>query len=122
MAFFFRNSTAGRMMAFYPSPMGATESRLELDAWQELEAANPILGELEDDVEAVLVNRARAERSHWLIPIDDCYRLVAVIRTRWRGFTGGKEVWEEIDRFFAELKRRSRPYRAVSARAAAQRS
>jgi hypothetical protein len=122
MAFFFRNSAAGRVMAFYPSPMGATESRLELAAWQELEAANPILSELEDDVEAVLVNRARGERSHWVVPIDDCYRLVAVIRTRWRGFTGGKEVWEEIDRFFAELRRRSRRHRAASAHAAAQRS
>jgi hypothetical protein len=41
------------------------------------------------------------------VPIDDCYRLVAVIRTRWRGFTGGKEVWLEIERFFTELDRRA---------------
>ena len=34
---------------------------------------------------------------HWLVPIDDCYELVGVIRTRWRGFGGGEEVWEEID-------------------------
>src|SRR5207248_1386854 len=50
MAFFFHSSAAGRVVAFYPSPMGATESRLELDAWQELEQANPILSQLESDV------------------------------------------------------------------------
>jgi hypothetical protein len=105
MAFFFRNSAAGRVMAFYPSPMGATESHLELTAWTELESANPVLGTLEPDVEALLINRARGARRQWLVPIDECYRLVAVIRTRWRGFTGGKEVWQEIERFFADLDR-----------------
>ena len=108
MAFFFHSSPAKRMMAFYPSPMGATESLLELPAWQAIEDANPVLGSLEPDVEALLVNRARGSRSHWLVPIDDCYRLVAVIRTRWRGFSGGKEVWEEIDRFFGQLERQAR--------------
>ena len=44
---------------FYPSPMGATESLLELDAWTQLEADNPVLRELEPDVEALLVSRAR---------------------------------------------------------------
>ena len=55
MAFFFRNSAAGRVMAFYPSPMGPTESLLELSTWDELERANPVLLELEPDVEALLV-------------------------------------------------------------------
>jgi hypothetical protein len=105
MAFFFDNSAAGRVMAFYPSPMGATESHLELSAWTELAAANPVLATLEPDVEALLVNRARGARRQWLVPIDDCYRLVAVIRTRWRGFTGGREVWQELERFFEDLDR-----------------
>ncbi len=103
MAFFFRNSAAGRVMAFYPSPMGPTESHLGLNSWTELESANPVLATLEPDVEALLVDRARGARRHWLVPIDDCYRLVAVIRTRWRGFTGGREVWQEIERFFEHL-------------------
>ncbi len=97
MAFFFWDSVAGRVRAFYPSPMGPTESLLGLEAWQELD--------LEPDVEALLVDRSRG---CWVVPIDDCYRLVAVIRTRWRGFTGGREVWEEIDRFFADLDRRAK--------------
>src|SRR3954451_7510294 len=57
MAFFFDHSAAGRVVAFYPSPMGPTESQLELDTWAELVAATPILGTLEPDVEVLLVNR-----------------------------------------------------------------
>lgn len=108
MAFFFRDSRSGRVQAFYPSPMGATESLLGLEAWEQLERANPVLGGLASDVEALLVNRARGARQHFLVPVDECYRLVAVIRTRWRGFTGGKEVWEELGRFFDGLERRAR--------------
>jgi hypothetical protein len=116
MAFFFRASREGRVMAFYPSPMGATESLLGLEAWVALEEANPVLREMEPDTEALLVNRARGARQHFLVPVDECYRLVGLIRTRWRGFTGGKEVWEEIGRFFGELERRARPRQSNVAR------
>jgi hypothetical protein len=108
MAFFFHSSAAGRVVAFYPGPMGATESLLELSAWEAIAGANPVLADMEPDVEALLVNRARGAHDCWLVPIDDCYGLVGLIRTRWRGLTGGKEVWEEIGRFFAALDRRSR--------------
>jgi hypothetical protein len=108
MAFFFHHSAEGRVRAYYPSPMGPTESQLELDAWQALEAANPVLGTLEPDVEALLVNRALGARQHWIVPIDECYGLVGLIRTSWRGFTGGAEVWQGIRSRFEELDRRSR--------------
>ena len=108
MAFFFYSSKQQRMMAFYPSPMGATESMLELGAWRELEHDNPLLAELEPDIEALLVNRAGDARDYFLVPIDDCYSLVGLIRSRWKGLSGGTEVWEEITRFFAELDRRSK--------------
>jgi hypothetical protein len=108
MAFFFHHSGAGRTVAFYPSPMGPTESALELSAWDELAEANPVLRTLEPDVEAVLVNRARGARQHFLVPIEDPYRLVGLIRTRWRGLTGGEEVWREIEAFFRELSERSK--------------
>ena len=42
-AFFFHNSQLGRAAAFYPSPAGATESLLPLDAWEAIVAANPPL-------------------------------------------------------------------------------
>jgi hypothetical protein len=103
MAFFFDSSEAGRLQAFYPGPMGATESLLELGAWDDLVRDNPVLETLEPDVEALLVNRARGARVHLVVPIDDCYRLVGIIRTRWRGLSGGEEVWKAIDGFFKEV-------------------
>src|SRR5919205_1661637 len=108
MAFFFYSTPSERVVAFYPSPMGPTESLLMLSAWEELERSNRVLGGMERDVEALLVNRVRGAREHFLVPIDECYRLVGLIRTRWRGLTGGREVWEEIERFFESLDARSR--------------
>jgi hypothetical protein len=108
MAFFFHSSPDERVVAFYPSPMGPTESLLRLEAWAELERANPVLAGLAHDVEALLVNRARGARAQWLVPIEDCYRLVGLIRTQWKGLSGGRQVWDEIERFFTELDRRSR--------------
>ena len=108
MAFFFYSAPAERVVAFYPSPMGPTESLLKLGAWEELEKANPVLKGMERDVEALLVNRTQGAREHFLVPMDKCYSLVGLIRMHWRGFTGGQEVWEEIGLFFEELRRRSK--------------
>ena len=108
MAFFFHSTPAERVSAFYPSPAGPTECLLELEAWTELEAANPVLGEMEPDVEALLVSHARDMREHWLVPIDDCYELVGLIRTHWRGFGGGEEVWVGIRSFFDDLSTREK--------------
>jgi hypothetical protein len=99
IAFFFRAD--GKLRAFYPSPMGPTESLLPVE-----------LGvELADDVEALLVNRVRGARRQWIVPIDVCYALVGLVRTYWRGFTGGADVWRELDRFYEGLDRRSRDRR-----------
>jgi hypothetical protein len=111
MAFFFHSAPAERVVAFYPGPMGPTESLLKLSAWEELERVNPVLKGMEEDVEALLVNRARGAREHFLVPMDKCYGLVGLIRMHWRGFSGGKEVWEEIEQFFGELRRRSKTVR-----------
>jgi hypothetical protein len=89
--------------------MGPTESQLELDAWAELEAANPILRTLSPDVEALLVNRVRGARQQWIVPIDECYALIGLIRVHWRGLTGGSELWERIRLHFEALDRRARP-------------
>ena len=108
MAFFFYSTPAERVVAFYPSPMGPTESLLKLSTWEELEESNPVLKGMERDVEALLVNRARGAREHFLVPLAECYSLVGLIRSHWRGFSGGREVWEEIGRFFEELRKRSK--------------
>ena len=104
MAFFFYSTPAERVVAFYPSPMGPTESLLKLRSWEELEESNPLLKGMEQDVEALLVNRVRGAREHFLVPIDACYSLVGLIRMQWRGLSGGREVWEEIERFFEALR------------------
>ncbi len=107
LAFFFHSSPLGRVVALYPSPAGAMESLLSLDSWEEIVKENPILGEVEADVEALLVNRVRNQRDYYLAPIDECYKLVGVIRGYWRGLSGGQEVWQEIERFFTSLRKRS---------------
>lgn len=109
LAFFFRSTAVGRVTAVYPGALGATESDLDLDAWQQLELDNPVLADVEPDVEALLVRRTGGRHEHYLVPIDDCYALAGVLRTHWRGFGGGGEVWREIDSFFDRLRAQSRP-------------
>jgi hypothetical protein len=111
LAFFFHSSAANRVIAIYPSPAGPTESLLSLESWQNLVYANPFLAELEPDVEALLVNRVGPPDLHDYIraPIDQCFKLVGIIRTHWRGLSGGTEVWKEITRFSDSLKARSTP-------------
>jgi hypothetical protein len=109
MAFFFYDSQAGKMTAFYPSPAGPTESLLNLEAWNDLVHDNPLLKDIQPDVEALLVNRVKVGHEYYLAPIDKCYELVGLIRSYWKGLSGGPEVWQEIERFFVALKQRSRP-------------
>ena len=63
LVFFFRSSTAGGVVAMYPSPAGTTECELDLGPWERLVAANPVLEGLETDVEALIVNRLGARGS-----------------------------------------------------------
>ncbi len=107
MAFFRYSSRAEKMVAMYPSPAGAMESLLSLSTWQTLQDANPVLKNLQPDVEALLVNRIGTERAYFRVGIDVCFRLVGLIRGRWRGLSGGTEVWEEIREFFQRLKEQS---------------
>lgn len=112
MAFFFKSTPQSRVIALYPSPAGATESLLSFDTWEEIELENPVLREMEADVEALLVNRIGHARGfsnpeYYLTPIDECFKLVGLIRSRWRGLSGGTEVWREIGQFFGDLKAKS---------------
>ncbi|GAA3028470.1 DUF5947 family protein [Streptomyces olivoverticillatus] len=103
LAYFVRESATGQTAVGYPSPLGSTRSTVEPSVWQELSGGHPALTDLADDVEALLVHRAKGAREHWIVPLDDCYRLVAVVRTHWKGLAGGPEVWDRIERFFTEL-------------------
>jgi hypothetical protein len=114
MAFFFHSSVENRMIALYPSPAGAVESLLSLEAWNEIAENNSELRNLQPDIEALLVNRVghahgnvRAE--YFVAPIDECYKLVGLIRANWKGLSGGAEVWMEIGHFFSDLRSRADP-------------
>lgn len=101
---FFVNTAQGRVVAMYPGPAGPTESLLTFDAWADLAARSLTLAAMEPEVEALLVNRIGAERDSYLAPIDRCYELCGVLRTHWRGFSGGEDVWREIREYFARLR------------------
>jgi hypothetical protein len=107
MAFFFQSSDAGKMIVLYPSPAGATESLLDFESWQEIVQTNPQLQQMEPDTEALLVNRVQKASDYLIVPIDECYKLVGLIRTKWKGLSGGVEVWEAINDFFDDLRNRS---------------
>jgi Family of unknown function (DUF5947) len=111
LAFFFKNEPTGKVSAFYPGPAGAIESLLSLEAWSDIEKENPVLRELEPEVEALIANRVGANRGvetqYYIAPIDECYRLVGLIRLNWRGLSGGTEVWREVGKFFASLRERT---------------
>jgi hypothetical protein len=109
MAFFFHSSVEGRVIALYPSPAGAVESLLPLEAWNEIAGSNPHILALQPDIEALLINRVGQSRGYgradyFIAPIDECYRLVGLMRTSWKGLSGGEEVWIEIARFFSDLR------------------
>jgi Family of unknown function (DUF5947) len=107
LAFFFNSTPEGKTIALYPSPAGPTESLLGLDTWDEITQDNPILKEMEPDTEALLVYRVGGTHEYYLVPIDECYKLVGLIRAHWRGLSGGTEVWREIKGFFDGLKERA---------------
>ena len=111
LAFFFRNSALDRTVAFYPGPAGATESELDLDAWNAISTNDPRVGLLADDVEALLVRVPDDQGSPpqcYLVPIDACYEFVGRLRMLWHGFDGGQQAREFIDGFFAQVAARSK--------------
>ncbi|OBA86306.1 hypothetical protein A5662_02930 [Mycobacteriaceae bacterium 1482268.1] len=109
LAFFFRNSALDRTVAFYPGPAGATESELDLKAWNEIRAADPRVDMLADDTEAVLVRVPEdgSALQSYLLPVDACYEFVGRLRMLWHGFDGGQQVRSFIDDFFGILDERS---------------
>jgi hypothetical protein len=108
LVFFVVDSEFDRVVARYPSPGGATEALVPSEAWNALATDNPIFRTLAPDVEALLVNRFGSREACYRVGVDLCYRLVGIVRLHWRGFSGGNAVRQEIDRYFATLKERSR--------------
>ncbi len=107
VAFFIDSSATGGVVALYPSPAGATESEVPAETWRELRAANPVLMGLEADAEALIVNRMADPPQFAIAPIDDCYRLVGLIKLSWEGIAGGDGPERAVGGFFAELRERA---------------
>jgi Family of unknown function (DUF5947) len=108
LAFFMVRERGQGVIALYPSPAGATECELHLEAWDELVAANPALAQLEPEVEALIVNRLSEPSRHVIVPIDRSYELVGMIKSRWEGISGGSAIENAVADFFASLDGQAR--------------
>ena len=104
MAFFLVNSIRRAVVACYPSPAGATECELDLEAWEALVADNPVLETLEADAEALVINRMADPPQHAIVPIDVAYQLVGVVKASWEGISGGRATEEAVAGYFAALR------------------
>ncbi|MFG1697651.1 DUF5947 family protein [Nonomuraea sp. NPDC049309] len=102
LAFFVRGSD-GAVVAHYPSPAGATRWEVDAAAWDRLASRHEELASMRPAVEAFLVAMVRGMDERWLVPIDDCHRLVALVRREWTGMSGGQRLWDRIATFFADL-------------------
>ncbi|MFT3864471.1 MAG: DUF5947 family protein [Solirubrobacterales bacterium] len=107
LVFFMRSSSTDGVVGLYPSPAGATECELDLPAWDELVAANPVLDDLDEDVEGLIVNRLAEADQYLIAPIDECYRLVGAVKASWEGISGGIAVERVVPAFLEELRGRA---------------
>jgi hypothetical protein len=67
-------------------------------------AANPVLEDLDPDAEALIVNRLGSPRVHAIAPLDDCYRLVGIVKATWEGLTGGAKMEAAVQAYFDDLR------------------
>jgi hypothetical protein len=104
LAFMMRSSLTDMMVALYPSAAGATEHELDILAWTSLAAANPVLEDLQPDAEALVVNRLSDPAQVVIAPLDQCYRLVGLVKSRWQGISGGAGIEAAVEEFFAGLR------------------
>jgi Family of unknown function (DUF5947) len=103
LAFFMESTIAGCVVALYPSPGGATESELHFSSWSRMIELNPILADLEPDIEGLIVNRMSEPPAYAIAPIDRCYALTGTIKLNWEGISGGPKVREAVSAFFEDL-------------------
>jgi hypothetical protein len=109
LAFFMRSSVTSCVVAMYPSPAGATESELHFESWSRMCEGNPILGNLEADIEGLLVNRLSEPYQYAIAPIDRCYALTGLIKAHWEGISGGTRVAEAVAGFFEQVREEALP-------------
>jgi hypothetical protein len=103
LAFFVRSR--GRVAVSYPGPAGIVDGDVEPEA---LAAVTPLARELADDIEALLVHgeRGAATLACYLVPITTAFELAGMLRSTWRGISGGDETQARLAALFADLDRR----------------
>ncbi len=104
LTFLMESSTAGCVVAMYPSPAGATESELHFATWEQMVARNPILAQLQADVEGLIINRLSEPPAYAIAPIDRCYELTGTVKAHWEGISGGSGVERAVAAFLARLQ------------------
>jgi Family of unknown function (DUF5947) len=104
LAFFMESTVTACVVAMYPSPAGATESELHFDSWSRMREHNPVLQDLEPDIEGLIANRLSDPPMYVIAPIDRCYALTGMIKAHWEGISGGSGVQEAVGRFFEQLR------------------
>jgi hypothetical protein len=65
---------------------------------------NPVLLELEPDIEGLIINRLSDPPAYAIAPIDQCYGLTGAIKSTWEGISGGAGVEHAVTRFFERLR------------------
>lgn len=104
-AFFQFDTLAGEIVAVYPGAEGAVRAELTDDQWSALREENPVLADMQADVEALLVNRIGIAREYYIAPIDKCLELAERVSARWRETSSGEAVCREIEEFFSALRK-----------------
>jgi hypothetical protein len=104
LAFFMDSTVTACVVALYPSPGGATESELHFESWSRMRELNPVLRQLEPDIEGLVVNRLSDPPAYAIAPIDQCYALTGAIKMNWEGISGGPGVQAAVTQFFEGLR------------------
>lgn len=104
LAFFWRDGGSGMIVAAYPSPGGAVRAAIAPEDWEAVQSAHPELEARMSEVEALLVNRMETPHLALIVPLDQAYRLVGLIRSAWTGLSGGPEVRRALRAFCDECR------------------
>lgn len=104
LCFFFYSGSVHKIIGLYPSPAGATECELYLEAWDELKSLNPVLENLETDIEALMINRLSDPPQYAIAPTDRAYELVGIVKAKWEGISGGPELIKAVEDYFEDLR------------------
>ena len=85
LAFFIDSSGHRRRGRALSEPRGGDRVGDRAETWNRLRTLNPVLMGLEPDAEALIVNRMVDPPQHAIAPIDECYRLVGLVKVTGRG-------------------------------------